>query len=203
LSIGQTYCVEFYISLADFTQYSSDKIGALFTNNQISVGNDQPLNFTPQIELQTFVTDKTNWVKVSGIVQPTIALNYLTIGNFNNDAATSTSVNPGGGTCVSCYGAYYYIDDVSVTSCSTFLKENKDDFQLHFFPNPFSGKLFFETNNTELKTLCLFDITMNKILTKEFEKETELVTSELSSGIYFYQIKTKSGSFKQGKLIKE
>ena len=57
-----------------------------------------------------FLTDKVNWMQISGTFVTTGGEDHITIGSFRDDASTNlTPVNgawPG--------GTYYYIDDVSV-----------------------------------------------------------------------------------------
>ena len=52
LVAGQSYCVEFYISLADKVKWGTDKLGVYFSNTQVQYNfctNPHPLPVTPQL----------------------------------------------------------------------------------------------------------------------------------------------------------
>ena len=114
---GQKYLVEFYMSLADASMWGSNSIGIYFTNTQYlhdACPNSQLINVTPQLEMcGPAIMDTVNWVAVQWIYTAAGGEQYLTIGNFKNDANTNRvthncqSENP---------YIYYYIDDVSITS---------------------------------------------------------------------------------------
>lgn len=116
LQAGQTYCVSFWISLADNVKWSTDDIGVYLSNSQLSyqcanVGNSV-LPVTPQLENTTGDIDNVNgWVQLSWDYTASGGEQYIIIGNFKNDANTTYS-------CVnqSAFNpySYYYIDDVSV-----------------------------------------------------------------------------------------
>lgn len=121
LIAGSTYCLNFNVSLADFTYMATSNIGVYFSNNSTEVSNifngGLVLNgLTPQIEYTGLpITDVTNWVNISGNFTPTTSgYQWIVIGNFRDDNNTSTLdvSSPG----VAGYGnlGYYYIDDVSL-----------------------------------------------------------------------------------------
>ncbi|MFN8164583.1 MAG: hypothetical protein U0X76_00020 [Bacteroidia bacterium] len=64
----------------------------------------------------TSVIYSTTWTQVTFQFVPAAAYTYLTIGNFHNDAATSKTL--AGPNNPSSYGAYYYLDDVTVQMIS-------------------------------------------------------------------------------------
>lgn len=118
LVAGQTYCVSFYVSLADTVPYAVNKIGVYFSNTfvQFPVShciNTVPLPFTPQLQYNgAALTDTANWVRIEWQYVATGGEQYFVIGNFLNNAGT-TVTNTGGSGIVHPY-AYYFVDDVSV-----------------------------------------------------------------------------------------
>lgn len=120
LVAGQTYCVSFFISLADTVPYAVDKIGVYLSNNfvQFPVSHCDvmaPLPVTPQLQWNgAAITDDVNWLKLQWQYTATGGEQYFVIGNFFNNANT-TIVNTGGGGWMNPY-AYYFIDDVSVVA---------------------------------------------------------------------------------------
>ncbi len=114
LSAGVSYDLSYYISLADKSQWASNKIGAYFSATAISGGGATPLGYTPQIVNNTVITDMAAWTLVTGTFTAGGGENYITIGNFSNDAGTTVSA-----TGISTLPiAYYYIDDICLTPSS-------------------------------------------------------------------------------------
>ncbi len=119
LVAGQTYCVSFYISLADTVPFATDKMGVYFSNSFVTFPvshctSPVPLPYTPQLQYSgPVLTDEINWVLLSWNYVASGGETYFTIGNFFNNASTTT-VNVGG-SLLNPF-AYYFIDDVSVTS---------------------------------------------------------------------------------------
>ncbi len=114
LVVGQQYCVEFYISMADYNTYASNNIGVYFSTSSIWSATMCPYSVTPHLNYTTINTNASGWTLVSFTFTPTQAYSYFMIGNFYADASTSIT-NVGGSRGVS----RYFIDDVSVQLCST------------------------------------------------------------------------------------
>ncbi|MBK6985659.1 MAG: T9SS type A sorting domain-containing protein [Bacteroidetes bacterium] len=112
------YLLKFYTNNY-ITKYAVNNIGAALTASAIgaSGGSGSVINITPSVVKfgNPIINDTLNWIEVSGIIQANGTEQFLTIGNFNDDNSTDTlSVN------YSSYpGAYYYIDDVSLTNIIT------------------------------------------------------------------------------------
>ena len=155
---GFTYCVEFHVSLADSSNYGINKFGAQFSID--SLGFNCPpaciLSYQPQVknDSSNIVTDKQNWVKISGSFVASGGEQFLTIGNFYDDIETAKhSIK------VSNYPnndyAYYYIDNVSVYACDSPLVEEPQDTTFVFIPNVFSPNQDGEND--------LWQVTANKV----------------------------------------
>ena len=108
------YRVSFYVSLADSTEFSTSKIGAHLDTAPQMLGTDNVLVLNPQVEASGVIDDATNWVLVVDTIEATSAFEYLTIGNFYDDANTDTTSNPNSSGKPGTYGAYYFLDDVAV-----------------------------------------------------------------------------------------
>lgn len=118
LTAGVSYCVTFYVSLADNSPYAINRIGMYLSNSltQFTVSHctsTVPLPYTPQLQWAgTPITDKVNWVKLQWQYVAAGGEKYFTIGNFFNNAGTTVSNVSGGG--LTTPFAYYFIDDVSI-----------------------------------------------------------------------------------------
>ncbi|MEW6469639.1 MAG: gliding motility-associated C-terminal domain-containing protein [Bacteroidota bacterium] len=132
---GEKYCVEFYVSLADSFNTSSNTIGAYFSDS-FYINNTTNLPFVPQVEniVSNSLNNKISWVKVSGYFTASGGERFITIGNFRDDNNTDT-------TCLDwslCGTAYYYIDDVSVYLCSDTIPLPQPTGATIFVPSAFS-----------------------------------------------------------------
>jgi len=113
---GKSYCVNFYINLTDSSQYAIREVGAYFSDTAVYSTNWFNLTYNPQVYYNSsvFLSDKINWVKISGSFTATDNYNYITIGNFKDDSNTD-SLFVGGGTWWT--ESMFYIDDISVYPC--------------------------------------------------------------------------------------
>ncbi len=113
---GRQYCVSFYISRSDTMEYASKDWGILFTDNIVIAPfppADPIINAMAQVTVPYFVTDDENWTLIQQIYIPSSPNEYITIGNFLDDAIFPQQFVQS--SCSGCKQSYYYIDDVSVS----------------------------------------------------------------------------------------
>ncbi len=115
LVAGQCYDVCLKWSTAEnYPRYSSDNLGVHISNAAITGPGNAPINVIPQIlsPVGTLLEDRTNWQTLCGTYTASGGEQWITIGNFYNDANTTlnTTYTP----TASFNAAYYFIDDVSV-----------------------------------------------------------------------------------------
>jgi hypothetical protein len=164
------------------------------------IQNADPLPFIPQISNNiSTIFDTLTWKLVSGDYTATGGEAYLTIGNFKNDANTNVITTDTSGIHV----LYCFIDDVSLTTCTTGINEQNEVAALTIYPNPFSDKIIFSINNNELSEITLCDITSRKIVHQKFLSSVSINTEQLSKGIYLYEVRNKNGVVKKGKVVKD
>lgn len=112
LKKDKLYELIYRISLADYSEYSMDRIGVLFTVNKPFYPTDSRINEMPQLSTpKGFVlADTANWVEIRDTFTAAGGERYLTIGQFYpNDSLQFTFLqNP-----VNAW-ASYYIDGVEV-----------------------------------------------------------------------------------------
>lgn len=95
---GRTYCVSFWVNLADTSAYTTDNgLGIHFSNtpavSPTTTGN--PLPVTPQLEVNQPITDVVGWNEMRFNYVATGGEQYLTIGNFRFDSGTNATLyNP-------------------------------------------------------------------------------------------------------------
>ena len=118
LEKDSTYCISFYVSRADGTEIATGNMGVLFTP-AMPVLNIWMVTATPQLVWPSIITDTVNWVYLSQTYKANGYEQYITIGNFSDDASTpfqyikSSKKIPFSGRT-----AYYYIDSVCLYKCA-------------------------------------------------------------------------------------
>ena len=121
LRAGHSYCVSFYISLADSCMYSASNMSAYFSTGGAGANYLTYFNYNPQINNSSsnMLTNKIGWTLISGSFVASGGERFMTIGNFERDSTTDTLFVDNGISPPSTWNdwrmAYYYIDNVSVT----------------------------------------------------------------------------------------
>jgi hypothetical protein len=210
LITNKCYQLTFYVSIAEnYDYYKVTNFGAYFSHTAIMATNDSVLHYTPQINYinPAGIGNTTNWSKVEGTFKATGSEQYMTIGNFNNDAATTHIIV--NSSCVNGGFAYYYIDSVSLVQvvCTTGINEATiNNETLTIYPNP-SNELI--TINVEGITdfentfITLFDYS-DKLVLKEkaIQAKTQLNITSLSNGLYLLQMQNGNKIISK-KFVKE
>ncbi len=102
-----------------------------------------------------------------------------------------------------------YINQIVCESLNpgTIYINNIHDFGLRttisVYPNPFIDRINVSSNYIGQMDFLLFDLASRKILHQTFTKEVALNTEKLSKGIYIYEIRSKDGVIKKGKVLKD
>ncbi len=108
--VGNTYHVSFYVNLSN-TCCGTSNMGAYFSVAPPASNDWFPIPVTPQVAHPgSYISDTTEWTLVMGCFTPTAAHQFISIGNFYDDAATP--VDPD--CALSTDHSYYYIEDVVV-----------------------------------------------------------------------------------------
>ncbi|MBL7888093.1 MAG: gliding motility-associated C-terminal domain-containing protein [Bacteroidia bacterium] len=117
LKKNHKYCLEFYVVLNRSSNVALAKLGAHFSNSQISLPITNEINVPAHIESPPnyYYTDTLNWQLISGVYTANGGEKYLTLGNFNS---ISTSDTIYWGAPFSPF-SYYFVDDISVIDCDT------------------------------------------------------------------------------------
>jgi gliding motility-associated-like protein len=127
LKAQSIYYLEFYINLSDIPQIKSNKVainsfGCYFSDSAFF---DSTFTNAPRIpQIQTSNTmiyaDTAGWMKIQGIYKAKGGEEYITLGNFKDDASTLTQIVATSTVLpISAQISYYYIDDVSLFEITT------------------------------------------------------------------------------------
>jgi gliding motility-associated-like protein len=120
LDPGDIYILDFWVRLADNSQYTLNRMGGLLTTALPAQGGSGVIPFTPQFESPSVIGDSLNWTHLQFTpYQAAGGEAYLTLGFFRTNGDPAFTVNNIGSKFTGCSSfdgaAYYYIDDVSLT----------------------------------------------------------------------------------------
>jgi hypothetical protein len=100
LQSGKTYCVKFYVNIANTSTYGMDGFGIYFGDNNIDTITrcTWPITYlAPQVQNppNNVITDTLNWVPITGTFVANGTEKYALIGNFKPDSILETvMINP-------------------------------------------------------------------------------------------------------------
>jgi hypothetical protein len=206
--------VNLSVSTSQYTANgATDKIGVRFTNmppptNPWLVLPSPLTNNISQVYSSVIITDTMNWTTISGSFIADSAYNYIVIGNFFTDNFTNIlTIYPNSSSY--CYGSYYFIDDVCVSTDSStcFLtvavdEEDKNE-KIIISPNPAIDKITITCPDNLYLSLSIFNVIGELKIKREFVKNNDEVDiNSLSKGIYIIRLTGDNWTGKK-KIIKE
>ena len=179
LSAGVTYTVEAYVTLSDGSGIGTDGYQFYFSNTPLTGSGSAAIPVTPQVSHTTCsnVTDKINWVPVGGTFVASGGEQYMTIGNFEPDAATCQSTVSGWG------WNYSYMDDISVTS-ATVLSAEGLELSGHWGP---TGQAVLDWSTLSEAGTAHFELERSTGGLDQFEFVTELPAAGFSEILSHYR----------------
>jgi len=116
---GQAYAIGFYVSLADYIEFSSTGLQALLTAGPVDLNSDGVIEAQPQVFTEEIVDDVEGWTLIVDTLTFEGAVDFITIGNFKTDEQTLLAPNPTYSGAVSTYGAFYFLDQVFIEEVVT------------------------------------------------------------------------------------
>ncbi|MEO6882594.1 MAG: T9SS type A sorting domain-containing protein [Bacteroidia bacterium] len=211
LIAGTKYYLTFYVSLTDTMAYACNNMGAYFSDSALVFNNTTNGRVKPYLHPQVIndvvhnpLTDKVNWMKVSGSFVAAGGEQYIVIGNFVDDAHVDT-VFVGPKNSLYSLTAYYYIDDVIVSTDSTYsdslftgvneIKPVKANVKV--YPNPATNLLNVAVDMQQIKSgsICLYNTTGQRVECEDLSGNiTSISTNKLSAGLYYYRITDSYGN---------
>jgi len=200
LVVGIKYFVSFKVSptfldsnCTTTCKTVNNKLGAFFSTVGYSYpSNQMPIPNSAQIFSDSIISDTANWSIIRGSFIADSSYKYVAIGNFFTDSATSSQImNPSGTYDL----AYYYIDDVCVSTDSLFcealngIDENDWEVEINLFPNPFKDQLTIELNkiSSALINYCVYSLDGRKVSEGNLRSQKRLYVINLSTlydGVY-------------------
>ena len=206
LNYNKKYSVHFYANLSDSSAYAIDLLGIYFSNSAItkSIYDASPFYFIPQIESSqgNIISDKNGWTLISGIYVAHGGEQFITIGNFHNDANIDT-LFVGGAINQGKY-SYYYIDDVSVTEYKPDTTKPEQTFTV--LPTLATDNIYLNYSNLTINNthFLLYDVCGRKVKDVEITQPTAQQSIDItrySAGMYFYRLVINGEEEYRGKIV--
>ena len=207
LQADTLYCVEFYVSKpGGWPKMATSSIGAHFSIDSISGSPTDTLNYIPQVvnSPTNLLLDTVNWMGISGQFTAQGGEKFLTIGNFYPNELSVVSYD----TVVEHPGnfAYYFIDDVTVSKCSTFgtsvnaLVQTNQPLRVH--PNPASSNITVTRSSNTNAALQIVDAVGRVVKTLATNShhlsaaaEPVVDVSALANGLYVLKLLNSTNGF--------
>jgi gliding motility-associated-like protein len=114
LEPGQVYRASMQVSRGDNCRYATDGLGMYFSVAPPQSSTWPALPQTPQVVATEVITLEEGWLEITGEFTATAAYQFITVGNFSNDA--NTAVQTMG--AQSLLYAVYFVDELSLTLSS-------------------------------------------------------------------------------------
>lgn len=112
LAAGQTYIFSIDVNLADKSGRAVEGLGVYFSNDKVQNENNRALKLTPQVVFDGLVSDKDNWVKLTGSFVAKGGERYFVIGAFEGTFEAVSIVTPKKENDNK--RAYYYVNGTSL-----------------------------------------------------------------------------------------
>lgn len=215
LSVGMKYFVSFKVNLSIsstiWVNCATDNIGVGFSTvpyhwstNPLSVTNN------PKVYSNSIITDTLNWVQIFGSFVADSAYQYIVLGNLFDDSNTDTLIIDSG-TTSNC-NAYYFIDDVCVSTDSSFaanyvytgVEEEQLNDNFNIYPNPATDFFSISNSSNQSYNLTIYN-TIGQLLLEETninETSKKINTTNFNSNLLFISIKSNKQSINY-KLLKQ
>lgn len=199
LVIGQKYFVSFkaVLTLNDFEACcASNKLGMLFSTVPYTSSNRVPINNFAHVYTNEIITDTVNWSTVSGSFVADSAYTYISIGNFY-DTTNTLMIDYHNNYPVSS-AAYYYIDDVKVSTDSAYVvgfQEGFNHLEFNIYPNPTNGPLIIENLPSDEYEIELYDLSGKLIGNYELDPTLSINLDLINNGLYIIILKGKHYHF--------
>lgn len=205
LTVGQCYTLTLYLSLAEGYSSHATGVGAYFSVASVAQTGDTGLWLNPQLDqLGGLVTETDGWVQVSGTYEAGGGEQYLVLGNFHDDANTTTLLVD---STLPWHRSYYYIDDVSIVPsdlpCGPLSLSEATSPALALFPVPATNELHVRTNARGKVSLTVHNAAGQVVLLRTFTGQVELQVGHLPVGIYSCELHAPGGYMVRERFCKQ
>jgi len=207
--------VRYFISFKNVLKYNSpfggvccacNKLSLKFSKNLYSLSSPPSINNTAHFFTNNVNSDTLNWSKAFGSFVADSTYSFLSLGNFFSNG--NTNIND---IIPSNDFAYYFIDDICISTDSTFtsnyqytgITKNNINSDFSPFPNPFNNYISLNYPTKERYSVKVYN-TLGQLLFEDFTfiNNKIIETSFFPIGVYFISI-SNNQQYQTYKLIKQ
>jgi PKD repeat protein len=146
----------------------------------------QQLATAPSITSAGFVPTATQWRKDSVDITNFVGSNEVIFAFVN----------------IGRFGQNLYVDNIELETVLNVGVPIPVEWTTRLFPNPFQEQLHVELDRELTGTVILYDAVSHPVLKASLQKSIDLDVRGLAAGVYIYEIRTKDGMIRSGRLIK-
>lgn len=206
---GLTYTVSFWITNGNPAQspYTVKNVGAHLSTTPLSQTGWGLIALNPTCEITGF-SGTQSWVQHSFTVAATAPWQYITLGNFKNDAANTPSLSyTGGSGPIAAYATYFWDDIQVLSNTSSSVKESTNAYSdLNVFPNPAVSNEISISSSNPVEEAIILDYTGAVVMSKKLLEENgkySIDIKNLPNGIYFIQFYKNEKMVAGTRLVKQ
>lgn len=200
--VGNVYSISFWLTngesgIGHF--YKCDGIGVLLSTSALNQVGTSYINRPPQVEIEGEVFSN-EWVEYTFEFEADSAYSQLTIGNFYSDEETSASVAIEGPLPFA--GAYYFVDDFSVTPIGFGnVNDKAEEVEIQFYPNPATDQVQLALPNDLDANYVIYNLAGEAVLNNQFNTSTTIALDQLSAGTYWVHVDQGEQTWKEKLVI--
>ena len=202
--VGNLYSISFWMTNGETEighYYKCDGIGVLLSTSALNQVGTAFINRPPQVEVEGEVFS-TEWVEYTFEFEADSAYTQLTIGNFYSDEETNVSVALEGPLPFA--GAYYFVDDFSVTPIGFGSIDDKaDEAAIKIYPNPAADVLNLTLPNDLEANYSIYNSAGELVLEGTFNTTIALSLAELTAGAYIVHIEQENEVWREEVILGE
>lgn len=187
LEVGESYRLKLKISLADYIEYYIGELGiAFFGTQNVSLDGDLVIA-EPQLIIHSGLDQSEDWFEYHATFTCDDHYNYFIIGNFKSDAETEIFPNQGATNEPGTYGAYYFLDDVSIELEEVNLVNESDRKPIVIYPTIVNTHINLKTKENNIHKYQIINQSGRIMKANLFNIHTSggIDCSDLNSGLYF------------------
>ncbi|MFM2225945.1 MAG: hypothetical protein RJA07_2147 [Bacteroidota bacterium] len=181
-----------------------NSFSAVFTDTMIPSHLDLPIqNYTPQVQINTMVTDTQHWVLLMDTFIAVGGEQFVSIGNFKTDAQTQFILVDSQSNLPE--ASYYYMDDVSLIDITPLGIDEVGISKIEVYPNPAKESIVVSSKSL-VNTIEVRDV-LGRVVIQQIKnsstQQIQIDVSSLSNGLYFIKATDDKGNSINGKFVKE
>lgn len=182
---GECYRFSMFVSLSEFSEAGVHDLGVHFSMGPLVQGLGSTLGVEPQLSAMVpAVVDTLQWTAITGVFEAQGGEDHLTIGNFADDASTQLVIFE----TFIITTSYYYVDDISVSSCATGLPDAAGYGNVLVRPNPATDAIHVDLPAASSCLFRIFDLSGLEVMRERSTGPLSITLDGLMSGVYLYCI---------------